>query len=58
MHISNIRKKCGHYAKKKCICPKGEKNEDITNDFFEYVQMTKNTRKCYTEKKGYGLITT
>ena len=41
-HISNITKKRGHYAKKKCICPKGEKNEDIANDFFAYVQMQKN----------------
>ena len=46
MHMSNIIKKRGHYAKKKCICPKGEKNEDITNDFFAYVQMQK--QKCNT----------
>lgn len=39
MHISNITKKRGHYAKKICICPKEEKNEDIMNDFFAYVQM-------------------
>ena len=48
MHISNITKKRGHYAKKKCIGPKGEKNEDIVNDFSVYVQMTKNIRNCFT----------